>query len=58
MSTQVELERTESWKLESQYMGYTYDIKVSIPREEAPENGFPSITCSMAIHIFNWAGMS
>lgn len=41
MSTQVELERTESWKLESQYMGYTYDIKVSIPREEAPEHGFP-----------------
>lgn len=41
MSTQVELERTESWKLESQYMGYTYDIKVSLPREEAPHNGFP-----------------
>ncbi|MDH6368383.1 putative alpha/beta superfamily hydrolase [Paenibacillus sp. PastF-3] len=41
MSTQVELEHTESWKLESQYMGYTYDIKVSLPRVEAPEKGFP-----------------
>lgn len=41
MTTQVELEHTESWKLESQYMGYTYDIKVSLPREEAPANGFP-----------------
>ncbi|WP_082651133.1 alpha/beta hydrolase [Paenibacillus etheri] len=41
MSTQVELEHTESWKLESQYMGYSYDIKVSLPREEAPANGFP-----------------
>jgi predicted alpha/beta superfamily hydrolase len=41
MTTQVELEHTESWKLESQYMGYTYDIKVSLPREAAPEKGFP-----------------
>lgn len=57
MTTQVELEHTESWKLESQYMGYTYDIKVSLPREAAPEKGFPCITCSMVIHIFNWVGM-
>lgn len=41
MSTQVEIEHTESWKLESQLMGYTYDIKISLPREEAPGNGFP-----------------
>lgn len=41
MSTQVQLDHTESWELESQYMNYTYDIKVSLPKEEAPDNGFP-----------------
>lgn len=41
MSTQVQLDHTESWELKSQFMGYTYDIKVSLPKEEAPDNGFP-----------------
>lgn len=41
MSTQVQLDQTEAWMLESQIMGYTYEIKVSLPKEEAPEAGFP-----------------
>lgn len=41
MSIQVQLDHTESWELESQFMNCTYDIKVSLPKQVAPENGFP-----------------
>ncbi|MDI2588361.1 alpha/beta hydrolase-fold protein [Psychrobacillus sp. NEAU-3TGS] len=41
MMDKVWLEDTEFWEMKSNIMDYTYDIKVSIPKEEAPENGFP-----------------
>lgn len=41
MAEKVSLDYTEAWKMDSNIMGYTYDIKVSIPKEAPPEKGFP-----------------
>lgn len=41
MSSQVILDNTEFWKIDSKITCSTYDIKVSLPNEEPPENGFP-----------------
>ncbi|SDE67225.1 hypothetical protein SAMN04488542_101339 [Fontibacillus panacisegetis] len=41
MAHQVHLEDTEFWTIKSQFMDYTYDVKVHVPQEAPPEGGFP-----------------
>jgi uncharacterized protein len=41
VSNKVWLDDTEHWQLESSIMEYTYDVKVSIPKERPSEKGFP-----------------
>ncbi len=43
MTEKVTLDQTEYWKLDSKIMKYVFDIKVSIPSAEPPEEGFPII---------------
>ena len=41
MADQIQLIETECWEIESSFMGYIYDIKVSLPKESPPKSGFP-----------------
>lgn len=41
MTDKIHLDHTAFWTMESQHMGYTYDVRVSLPTQEPPETGFP-----------------
>ncbi|MDW0110555.1 alpha/beta hydrolase [Sporosarcina aquimarina] len=43
MTEKVTLDQTDYWKLDSKCMEYVFDIKVSFPNTEPPEEGFPTI---------------